>query len=504
MMAGHMAPPGTLSDLLETTAARCPEAPALPGLRWAEVAAAARRIAGGLARQGIGPGDRVALFLPNRPGMLLLLLALARRGACAVLLNTRFRAAELGPLLERAKPRAIAVARDFAAVDAAAVLGAVPGAARGSLRFAIGVDGMGEGSLAGLPVLPLGALDAGAEAPDDAAPEAECLTFTTSGTTAGPKLVLHRQRSIARHAADVAARIGTGAPGAAFLAAVPLCGTFGLAAAMAALAGGAAIHPMERFDAAEADALIRRAGITHLVGGDDLLLMLAEAAAGRPYAPFAFTGFANFHGKAEQVMEASARLNLAARAVYGSSEAQALFALQDPAGPHAAIGGGIPASPDAGFAIAGDGELLLRGPSLFDRYLGDEAATARARTPDGWFRSGDLAAAQPDGRGFDFATRAGDALRLGGFLVAPEEIESFLLAQPGLTAAQVVAHEGRAVAFVIPGAGYDEAAILATCAAQLARFKVPARLIALAEFPTTDGPNGRKVQRARLREMAAA
>lgn len=499
-----MAPPGTLSDLLDTTAARSPEAPALPGMRWAGLAATVRRIAGGLARQGIGPGDRVALFLPNRPGMLLLLLALARRGACAVLLNTRFRAAELAPLLARSRPLAIAAARDFAAVDAAAVLADVPAEARASLRFAIGVDGAGAGDIAGLPVATLDALAAGAEAPDAATPEAECLTFTTSGTTAGPKLVLHRQRSIAAHARDVAGRIGTDAPGAAFLAAVPLCGTFGLAAAMAALAGGAAIHPMERFDAAAADALIRRAGITHLVGGDDLLLMLAEAAGGRPHAPFAFTGFANFHGKAEQVMAASARLNLAARGVYGSSEAQALFALQDPDGPHAMIGGGIPASAEAGFAIAADGELLLRGPSLFDRYLGDEAATARARTEDGWFRSGDLAAAQPDGRGFDFATRAGDALRLGGFLVAPEEIESFLLAQPGVTAAQVVAHAGRAVAFVIPGAGYDEAAVMAECAARLARFKVPARIVALAAFPTTDGPNGRKVQRARLREMAAA
>ena len=463
-----------------------------------------RRIAGGLEREGIGPGDRVALFLPNRPGMLLLLLALARRGACAVLLNTRFRAAELGSLLARARPSAIAVARDFAPVDAAAVLGSVPEEARASLRFAIGVDALGEGELAGLKVRPLAALANGGEARDQAAPGAECLTFTTSGTTAGPKLVLHRQRSIARHAAEVAAWIGTDAPGAAFLAAVPLCGTFGLAAAMAALAGGAAIHPMERFEAAEADAIIRRAGVTHLVGGDDLLLMLAEAAGGRPYAPFAFTGFANFHGNAERVMEASARLNLAVRGVYGSSEAQALFALQDPAGPHAATGGGIPASGEAGFAVAEDGELLLRGPSLFDRYLGDSAATARARTEDGWFRSGDLASMQPDGRGFDFQTRAGDALRLGGFLVAPEEIESFLLARPGVTAAQVVAHEGRAVAFILPGAGFDEAAILSACTAQLARFKVPARIVTLDEFPTTDGPNGRKVQRARLREMAAA
>lgn len=490
--------PATLADLLERNAAARPDAPALPGLRWAEAAEEVRRIAGGLAGRGIGPGDRVALFLPNRPGMLLLLLALARRGACAVLLNTRFRAGELAPLLARAKPSAIAVARDFAPVDAAAVLGAVPAEARASLRFAIGVDGMEEGEVAGLRCTPLPALR-GAEAPDASSPEAECLTFTTSGTTAGPKLVLHRQRGIARHARDVAARIGTAAPGAAFLAAVPLCGTFGLAAAMAALAGGAAILPMERFDADEADALIRRRGVTHLVGGDDMLLMLA-AAAREPYAPFAFTGFANFHGRAERVMAESARLNLAARGVYGSSEAQALFALQDPAGLHAAVGGGVPASDEAAFRVDGEGGLRLRGPSLFDRYLGDEDATARA-WDDGWFRSGDIATVQPDG-GFAFVTRAGDALRLGGFLVAPEEIEAHLAAQPGVAAAQVVADDGAAVAFVIPATGFDEAAILAACARDLARFKVPKRIVTLGEFPTTDGPNGRKVQRARLREIA--
>jgi fatty-acyl-CoA synthase len=496
-------PTGTLTELIETTDAQRPDAAALPGLTWAEAATAVRRIAGGLARQGIGPGDSVALFLPNRTGLLLLMLALARRGACAVLLNTRFRAGELGPLLARAKPSAIALARDFAAVDAGSILADVPPESRASLRFAIGVDNVGAGQVAGLPVRPLAALMDGAEAPDAATPQAPCLTFTTSGTTAGPKLVLHRQQSIAAHARDVAARIGTDAPGAAFLGAVPLCGTFGLSAAMAALAGGAAIHPMERFDATAAEALIRHVGITHLVGGDDMLLMLAEAAR-TPFAPFAFTGFANFHGKADLVMAESARLNLAARGVYGSSEAQALFALQEPHGPHAMTGGGTPASAEAGFRIAADGELLLRGPSLFDSYLGDPAATARARDGDGWFRSGDLAAAQPDGRGFDFATRAGDALRLGGFLVAPEEIEAFLVTQPGIRAAQVVAHEGRAVAFVIAGDGFEEAATLAACAQGLARFKLPARIVALEAFPTTDGPNGRKVQRAKLREMAAS
>jgi fatty-acyl-CoA synthase len=485
----------TLTDLLETTAAARLGAPALAGVDYAGFAARVRRIAGGLAGLGIGPGDRVAIFLPNRPDFLLLLFALARRGATAVLLNTRFRAAEIGPLLARAGCTAIAVARDFSVVDAAGVLEAVPQAERATLRCVIGADAQGAGEIAGLPVTPIAALDADSQ--DLATEDAEALTYTTSGTTAGPKLVLHRQRSLARHARAVAARIGTDAPGAAFLALVPLCGTFGLSAALAAVAGGASIAMQQKFDAPAADALIRAQRVTHLVGGDDLILSLAGAAAGRPHAPLAFTGLANFHGKAARVMEESARLNLAARGVYGSSEAQALFALQQAGLPE---GGGSPASAEAAFRIDEDGRLHLRGPSLFDRYLGDTAATARAWN-DGWFDTGDIATAR--GAGFGFVTRQGDVLRLGGFLVAPEEIEGFLLAQPGVAAAQVVEHAGQPVAFVIPGAGFDAAALLASTQ-RLARFKQPARIVPLDAFPVADGPNGPKIQRAQLRRMAAS
>jgi fatty-acyl-CoA synthase len=482
--------PATLTQLLEATAAVRPDAPAFGGLRWAEVARRVEAMAGGLAGLGIGPGDRVALFLPNRPDFLLLLLALARRGACAILLNTRFRAAELANLLARAEPVAIAVARDFPGVDAGAILEAVPAESRAGLRCVIGADGLGAGALAGLPVHPLDALT-GASA-DCATPESPALSYTTSGTTAGPKLVLHTQRSLATHARAVAGRIGLDAPGAAFLAVVPLCGTFGLSAALAALAGGAAIAMQERFEPHSADALIRAARITHMVAGDELLLKLAEAAGGRAYAPFAFTGFASFHGQGPAVLAASAALNLAVRGVYGSSEAQALFAVQA-AG--IAPGGGLPVSAEAEFRIDDEGGLHLRGPSLFAGYLG-------AAPHQGWFATGDLAAPRADGGGFDFLTRSGDALRLGGFLVSPEEIEVFLALQPGVRAVQVVEDAGKAVACVIPAEDFDAAALLRAAKSSLAGFKVPARVVTLDSFPTTDGPNGPKIQRAALRAMA--
>jgi fatty-acyl-CoA synthase len=152
------------------------------------------------------------------------------------------------------------------------------------------------------------------------------------------------------------------------------------------------------------------------------------------------------------------------------------------------------------------GEMCVKAPSAFLGYLENPKATARATTPDGFFRTGDLCRLAPPG--FVHLGRLGDELRLGGFLVNPEEIEDFLLRQPGVAAAQVVAAEPRgdrvAVAFVCaePGHRPDEAAILAACGASLARYKVPARLITLEAFPTTESANGIKIQRAKLREMA--
>ncbi|HET7365092.1 MAG TPA: acyl-CoA synthetase, partial [Burkholderiales bacterium] len=135
------------------------------------------------------------------------------------------------------------------------------------------------------------------------------------------------------------------------------------------------------------------------------------------------------------------------------------------------------------------------------------AATSAATTADGWFRSGDLGYTTGERR-FVFLTRLGDALRLSGFLVSPAEIEDILLEHPQVRAAQVVgvdtAEGTRAFAFIIPkiGSAVDEAAILAHCASRLAKYKLPVRVHALAEFPVTPGANATKIQRGKLRELA--
>jgi len=164
--------------------------------------------------------------------------------------------------------------------------------------------------------------------------------------------------------------------------------------------------------------------------------------------------------------------------------------------------------PDTGTALphGASGELWIDAPSRFVEYLDNPSATARAIDADGVFRTGDLA--HLTDLGFIFEARIGDAMRLGGFLVSPEEIEAVIQAQPGVQVVSACRGAGDPVpvAFVRPRAGavLQEAALRASCLQQLARFKVPERIVMVEDFPIVESPNGAKVQKVRLREMAEA
>jgi fatty-acyl-CoA synthase len=473
------------------------------------------RAAAGLRKAGIGVGARVGVWLPNSAGYLAAIFACARLGALAVHINTRFRAAEVGNLLRRSRATALITDWDFALVDFPAILTGLPIEDRAHLRSVFAMSApRGANEVAGLPVLPLE--DAQAEAgPDAATPNAPCLTFTTSGTTSGPKLVLHDQQAIAGHGVDVARRLELNAAGAVLLAAVPFCGTFGNAAAMAAVAGGAHIVCLPQFDGAAAAKLIREHDVTHLVGGDDMFGRIAAASGGRPFDSVRFSGFAAFHSTAASSIAAADAAGLQPRGLYGSSEVQALFSIAE--GDNRLLGGGVPVSaqarlavrdPETGAALAHgtSGELWIDAPSRFVGYLENPAATERAIDADGMFRTGDLG--RLDGPGFVYEARLGDAMRLGGFLVSPEEIEAVIQTLPDVAAVQVVGAVSQGdpvpIAFVQlrEGAAAQEAALRAQCLQRLARFKVPERVVIVDRFPVADSPNGPKVQRVKLREMA--
>ena len=453
----------------------------------AELAARAARLAGGLAASGISAGDRVALWLPNRPEWLELHLALARLGALTIAVNTRFRAHEVRDLLERSQARALAFAPGFKGIDFEGIL-ADTGAGAEPIRV-------------GEPAYE--ALLGHEPAPDASAPDALCVAFTSSGTTGPPKLVVHTQRGIVAHARAVAAGFGYDAPDCVALAMLPLCGVFGYDSALGALAGGAPVVLLEAFDAGEAAALVARHRVTHANGSDAMLLRLLGAA---PDPPLREAGFAAFDGDPRAVVDAADAAGTTAYMCYGSTEVQALLAHapQDGSAERRAIAGGAPVSPETEVRVSDDGELEIRGPSVMAGYLGDEVPDL---TPDGFLRTGDLGRETDDG--FAFTARRGDALRLSGFLVSPREIEAFLEQGDDVAEAAVVAveHDGaqRPVAFAVAreGAVLDEAAALERCRERLAAFKVPRRLVELGELPATDSPNGRKLQRSELRRLAA-
>ncbi len=504
-------------SLLAHWAEATPEVPAFVHgdrvLSFAELHEQALRAAQGLADLGVGPGDRVALWLPNMPAYPILYFACTRLGAIAVAVNTRYRAVEVADIVGRSGAKVLACAPGFRGIDFLAILAEIDPAMLDRLAALIFVGDVPEPVPAAVERLRRVAFERIRSRPrhglNHASAKAPCNIFTTSGTTSAPKFVLHRQGAIASHAQQVARSFGYAAPDTLSLAVMPLCGVFGFNQAMSALAAGKPTVLVESYEIEAIASLIQRHRPTTMFGSDDLFARLLDAAPGeRPFPSIKWVGWANFNAALADLPERAEARGLRLCGLYGMSEVQALYARQPLDAPIAQrkVGGGVPVSPLAHVRVV-DGELQCAGPSLMVGYYGNEQATAAALTPDGYVRTGDFA--EMDGHGgFTFLSRIGDVLRLSGFLVNPLEIESHIQKVPGLEACTVVAlprPEGvRAVAFVIlaPGAALDEAAVIAHCKRGLANYKVPLRVFAIDEFPVTPSPNGPKIQRNKLRETA--
>ena len=498
-------------------------------ISFAALAERSQRLARGLAGQGIGKGDRVAFWLPNTPDYLALFFACARLGAIAVSVNTRFRESEVADIVGRSGAKALVVWPSFLGIPFLEILAAIDPQALARVETLILYGEAGEAMPPRLPKLGRRAVtvaDLGRSLPlgrPFPAANVGCAVFTTSGTTKAPKFVLHGQHGVAAHATDVAHAFGYLGRDAKTLLPLPLCGVFGFTQAMAALAGGRPQVVMPVFEADEAARLILRHGITGFNGGDDLINRLLEAVPGeRPFPTLDGMGWAAFNSALADLPYRAQKRGLRLFGLYGMSEVHALFSrwpVDMPIGDRIRAGG-RPVSQDARVRVRDPesgrilphgeaGEIEITGPSLMLEYFGNPEATREALTSDGFIRTGDLGMTEAGG-GFEFLTRMGDVLRLGGFLVAPAEIESTLLEVPGLADAQAIAVPGpsgaRAVAFVImkPGAVFDEAASIAHCRGRIARYKVPVRVIALDAFPVTPSANGTKIQRAKLRAMAEA
>ena len=484
-----------------------------------------RRIAQGLRSLGVGPGQRVALWLPNVPAWLATFLACAQLGAIAVCVNTRFRSHELADILHRSRSRALVFWPGFKVIDFAGILAACDPHALEHLDTLVVYDdseATRTASPSGKTTISYSILAGGAALLESsAAPDAGCAIFTTSGTTKAPKFVLHDQRTVITHAFDVVKgfRIDTGST---LLLCPPLCGVFGFCTAMAALAAGRPLIMAPAWDAEQAARDIVAHRVTHCNGTDEAFAQLL-AIDGTAFSSTRFFGYAAFNPALGDVVRRAEARGLKLVGLYGSSEIQALFSRQDERAPPAErmLAGGRPVSPDARVRARDPesgqvlphgtpGELEFLAPaSRMVGYHGDPEASQNAVADDGFFRSGDLGYTLADDR-FVFLARIGDALRLGGFLVSPAEIEAVVQQAPGIDACQVVGVPRPTgivpVAFVVlqNNAKLDEAVVVAHVAARLARYKVPARVFPLDAFPVTQGANATKIQKGKLREMAMA
>lgn len=240
---------------------------------YRELAGESRCIAQGMRKLGVREGDCVALWLPNLPAWLSAFFACAQLGAIAVSVNTRFRSHELADILRRSRARVLVFWPEFKGIDFAGILAACDPRALEHLQCVVlyGESGAAPpASILGKPAHAYAKLARESPLPENgAAPDAGCAIFTTSGTTKAPKFVLHDQRTVIRHAFDVAAGFAIG-PDATLLLAPPLCGVFGFCGAMAAIASGRPFVMAPAWDAEQAARDIVAHRITHCNGTDEV------------------------------------------------------------------------------------------------------------------------------------------------------------------------------------------------------------------------------------------
>jgi fatty acid CoA ligase FadD36 len=148
---------------------------------------------------------------------------------------------------------------------------------------------------------------------------------------------------------------------------------------------------------------------------------------------------------------------------------------------------------DDGAEAAHDGETIarleVRGPTMFDGYLGRPDATAAAFTDDGWYRTGDVAAVDADGMHRIVGRESTDLIKSGGFRVGAGEVETALLGHDGVAEAAVVGLPDddlgqRIVAFVVGDAKPDE--LIDYVAKQLSVHKRPREVRIVAALPRNE------------------
>lgn len=509
--------PSTIPALLAAGAVRFADRPAVVEggacLTYAELAQAVDRVSRGFLASGVVPGDRVAIWAPNRAEFILALLGAQNVGAAVVPLNTRYRGHEARTILERSRASALVTAQGFLGTDYVDMLvGSAPaGTPAGELglpHLHTVVD-MGETGRAGT-VGWTDFLTRGASIPQadlDAAtarvtPDTVADILFTSGTTGVPKGVM----SAHRQTIGVAAVWAHGAsltPEDRYAIVNPFFHGFGYkAGVIACLVAGTAIYPVPTFDAVELMELVERERITVLPGPPTIFITLIHHPRRTDFdlssLRFAIAGSASVAENLFAQMRDVLGFDQVAQA-YGLTECMVATqsrANEDPAHVAETTGPGVPGIEvkvvdGEGNAVptGSDGEICLRGENVMLGYFEDPEATAEAIDPDGWLHTGDVGRLDEHGC-LKITDRMKDLFIVGGFNVYPAEVENVLATHPDVREAAVVGipdermgSVGLAYLMPRPGAVLDDADLTAYCRERLANFKVPRRFVVVEEFP---------------------
>ncbi|MFV3077203.1 AMP-binding protein [Niveispirillum fermenti] len=523
--AVNLAPGGwtaqPLAALARQHAARTPDAVAFlnndqhPGT-YAALLTDAEALAVGLWDLGLRPGDVISFQLPNWMEAVLIDIAAGLLGLVCNPIVPIYRGAEVGLILADCKSRLIFIPDTYRGFDYAAMLDGLRPSLP-DLRHVVQVRA------AQAPLTLEGLIQAGRGRRIDwprISADALKLVMYTSGTTGRPKAVRHDHRSIARVSHIFMGYWGL-APGDLMLMPSPVTHITGYSNGIELpFTDGTRTLFMERWNADEAVSLIDRHGVNVTIGATPFLQELLDAAdragsrlpslkifaCGGAAVPPGLIRRANAlfdRGRAFRVY-GSTEAPLITQGCMGADEAE-LAATTD----GKVIDYDIRIVDEAGQRLepGQDGEILVRGPSLFMGYA-DEGQTREAMDDDGYFRTGDIGHLTPAGA-IVITGRKKDLIIRGGENLSAKDIEDVLHRHPGIqeVAAVAMPHArlGETVCvYVVPQPGERpdlDGITRHVAAAGLARQKFPERVELVTDLPRTASG---KVRKDILRQRIAA
>jgi len=386
---------------------------------FADVELQARRLAAGLRKRGVRPGDVVALQLPNWMEAAASFWASAFIGAVVVPIVHFYGRKELSHILATARPKVLITAEEFGRMKYQPDLCAdVP---------VVGLVGSTFDDL--LDNEPM----VGTIAADPASP---ALIAFTSGTTSDPKGVIHSHQTLGFETRQLLANYPPGR--GRQLTATPVGHFIGmLGAFLIPVLEGASIDLCDVWDPGKVLKLIETYGLS-IGGGPPYFvtsLMDHPDCTAEHLAHFKTVGFGGSTVPAS-VTRRLADMGIFVFRSYGSSEHPSITGSSNDAPEEKRLYTDGNPRPGVEIRLGPDGEIFSRGPDLFLGYT-DDALTERAFDADGWYRTGDVGVLDEDGY-LTITDRKADVIIRGGENISALEVEELLTAMPAVAEAVVV------------------------------------------------------------------